>query len=313
LQFDVQLELNIGENQFFKREPKQLIEDSRYVTCQLMGTGRVTAPNVSVPNFYERADVLCESQACKSKNRKVIAVLLPTYCEAENISSLIEEIQKLNIKIVIAVVDDSSPDDTSGVVRGLQKKYRNIRLISRSSKLGLGTAIVAGFRFFLGLDEHPDYIITMDSDFSHNPKDIVRLVDCAVGGSDLVIGSRYVKHGKFENWPFKRQLISRVANVIAGLVLGRRIRDCTSGFRCYSRDYVQKVLPTLHSTTYEIQIETLRQGKFNNFRVKEIPITFLGRKKGKSKLSIDEIRVFLNYIATCLLPSRYRRNVENNR
>jgi dolichol-phosphate mannosyltransferase len=278
-----------------------------------MGTGRLTVANVLVPNFCERADVTCEPQACGNQSRKLTAVLLPTYCEAENIGSLIEEIQKLNLEIVIAVVDDSSPDDTSGVVRGLQKKYGNISLISRSSKLGLGTAIVAGFRFFLGLAEPPDYIISMDSDYSHNPQDIVRLVNCAVRGSDLVIGSRYVKNGKYENWPFRRQLISRVANVIAGLVVDRRIRDCTSGFRCYSRDYVQKVLPTLHSTTYEIQIETLRQGKFRHFRVQEIPITFLGRKKGKSKLSRDEIRVFLNYIATCLLPSWHRRNGENNR
>ena len=278
-----------------------------------MGTGRLTVANVSVPEFFERADDTCESQDCRSRGCHLTAVLLPTYCEAENIGSLIEEIEKLKLEIVIAVVDDSSPDETSEVVRKLQKRYRNVSLISRGSKLGLGTAIVAGFRFFLGLAEPPDYIITMDSDYSHNPQDIVRLVGCAVGGSDLVIGSRYVKSGKYENWPLRRQLISRVANAVAGLVVDRRIRDCTSGFRCYSRDYVQKVLPTLHSTTYEIQIETLRQGKLSHLNIQEIPITFMGRKKGKSKLSADEIRVFLNYIASCLLPIWHRQNGENNR
>jgi dolichol-phosphate mannosyltransferase len=278
-----------------------------------MGTGRLKVANVSVPKFFERANDTCQFQEYRSQGRHLTAVLLPTYCEAENIGNLIEEIQKLNLEIVIAVVDDSSPDETSEVVRRLQKKYRNVSLVSRSSKLGLGTAIVAGFRFFLGSAEPPDYIVTMDSDYSHNPQDIVRLVDCADGGSDLVIGSRYVRNGKHENWPLKRQLISRVANAIAGLVVDRRIRDCTSGFRCYSRDYVRKVLPTLHSTTYEIQIETLRQGKLNHFSIREIPITFIGRKKGKSKLSRDEIRVFLNYIASCLLPSWAVRNVENNR
>ena len=269
--------------------------------------------NVSVPKFFGRADDTYESRECRSRGRHLTAVLLPTYCEAENIGSLIEEIEKLNLEIIIAVVDDSSPDETSEVVRKLQEKYPNVSLVSRRSKLGLGTAIVAGFRFFLGLANPPDYIITMDSDYSHDPQDILRLVDCAVGGSDLVIGSRYVENGKYENWPLKRQLISRVANAIAGLVVDRRIRDCTSGFRCYSREYVQKVLPTLHSTTYEIQIETLRQGKLSHLNIQEIPITFMGRKKGKSKLSIDEIRVFLNYIASCLFPSWAVRNGENNR
>jgi len=269
--------------------------------------------NVSVPTYCERPLATCAPPEYQSQGRKLTAVLLPTYCEAENIGNLIKEIQELNLEIIIAVVDDSSPDNTSKVIKRLQEKYRNIHLISRNCKLGLGTAIVTGFRFFLGLAEPPDYIITMDSDYSHNPKDIVRLVNYASKGFDLVIGSRYVGNGAYEDWPLKRQLISRVANFIAALVIGRRIKDCTSGFRCYSRDYVQKVLPNLHSTTYEIQIETLRQGKLNRFCIQEIPITFLGRKKGKSKLSRDEIIVFLNYIATCLLPNcDFHRNRETN-
>jgi dolichol-phosphate mannosyltransferase len=236
------------------------------------------------------------SQPCES-----VAVLLPTYCEAENIGNLIREIQKLNLETIITVVDDSSPDGTSKIIEQLQNTSKNIYFISRPKKLGLGTAIVTGFKFFLSLEQPPDYIITMDSDYSHNPNDILRLVDNAKEGNDLVIGSRYVKGGAMKNWPLKRKLISRGANMIAALITGKRTKDCTSGFRCYSRCFVEKVLPTLHSTTYEIQIETVRQAKLNHFRIKEIPIAFVDRKKGKSKLSRDEVRAFLTYTFKSLL------------
>ncbi len=249
----------------------------------------MTATSFSVPSLHELG-------VTRSLHSELIGVLLPTYCEAENIGNLIGEIQKLDLNLIIAVVDDSSPDDTSKTVKRLQKKFDNIHFISRKRKLGLGTAIVTGFKFFLNLNRPPDYIITMDSDYSHNPNDIAQLIDNARRGNDLVIGSRYVKGGALENWPLKRRIISRFANVIAAFVIGRRIKDCTSGFRCYSKTYVEKVLPTLHSTTYEIQIETLRQAKLSHFKVKEIPITFADRKKGKSKLSKDEIRAFLTYI-----------------
>jgi dolichol-phosphate mannosyltransferase len=259
-----------------------------------MGTKMVMAAN-------SLASTISESEAVQSQYDQLIAVLLPTYCEAENIENLIREIQGLNLDIMIAVVDDSSPDGTAGIVKQLQRNFGNIHFISRQRKLGLGTAIVAGFRFFMNLDQPPDYVITMDSDYSHNPNDIVRLVNAARTGSHLVIGSRYVKGGAMKNWPLKRKLISRGANMIAALVTGKRTKDCTSGFRCYSRGFIEKVLPTLHCTTYEIQIETVRQAKLNRFNIKEIPITFVDRKKGKSKLSKDEIRAFLTYTVKSLL------------
>ncbi len=238
-----------------------------------------------------------EAEEFKSLTRESVAVLLPTYCEAENIESLIREIQKLNLALTITVIDDSSPDGTPEIVKKLQKEYDNIHLISRPGKLGLGTAITAGFSFVLNLRESPKYIITMDSDYSHNPKDIPRLVDSARMGNDLVVGSRYVRGGGMKNWPLKRRLISRFANVVAAVVVGRRMKDCTSGFRCYSRTYVAGVINTLHSTTYEIQIETLRQARIKRFKVKEEPIIFVDRKKGKSKLSKGEVRGFLTYAA----------------
>lgn len=241
--------------------------------------------------------VTCEASGFRSAASRSVAVLLPTYCEAENIESIVREIQELNLELTIVVVDDSSPDGTPEIVRNLQNEYDNIHLISREGKLGLGTAITAGFIFVLNLSDPPDYIITMDSDYSHRPRDIPKLLESARMGNDIVIGSRYVQGGRMGNWPLERKLISRLANVIAALFIGKRMHDCTSGFRCYSKSFVTEVLSNLHSTAYEIQIETLKQAELKRFKVKEIPITFVNRKRGKSKLSTGEVRGFLTYIA----------------
>jgi len=230
-----------------------------------------------------------------------VAVMLPTYCEAENIESLIYEIQELKLDLTITVIDDSSPDGTADVVKNLQKKYGNIHLVSRPEKLGLGTAITTGFRYMLKLRKIPDYIVTMDADYSHNPRDIPRLVDVAKKGCDLVIGSRYVQEGKVIGSSLRRRVISRLANVVAAITVGSRLHDCTSGFRCYSRRYVKDVLPSLHSQTYEIQIETVKQARLTGFKIEEIPITFMNRKHGKSKLTAIESRAFITYIFKAIL------------
>ncbi len=141
-----------------------------------------------------------------------IAVIIPTYCEAENVERLIRQIQILNLNVRIIVVDDSSPDKTQQIVNELNREFENILLVSRPKKLGLGTAITDGFRYAIELDPIPDFIITMDSDFSHNPKDIPRLVNIAKKGYNLVVGSRYIAGGKMKNWPLSRRIISRVAN-----------------------------------------------------------------------------------------------------
>ncbi|MDH5634704.1 MAG: polyprenol monophosphomannose synthase, partial [Candidatus Bathyarchaeota archaeon] len=211
-----------------------------------------------------------------------VAVMLPTYNEAENIESLIQEIEELKLDLLIAVVDDSSPDGTAEVLKKLQKKYSNIHLISRPEKLGLGTAITTGFQWMMSLKRQPDHIITMDADYSHNPKDIPRLMKVAKRGYDLVIGSRYCQGGKMIGSNSRRRLISRLANFIAAATISMIVNDYTSGFRCYSKNYVKTVLPNLHSETYEIQIETLKQARLRGFGIKEIPITFLNRKRGKS-------------------------------
>ena len=225
-----------------------------------------------------------------------VAIMLPTYREAQNIETLIREIQSLSINSLMLVVDDSSPDGTANIVRRLQKEYDNIILFVRPAKLGLGTAITAGFRLLLSLENPPDYVVAMDSDYSHNPRDIPRLIESAKQGNDLVIGSRYSHGGKTEGWPLERQLISHVANLIATIMVGVRTQDCTSGFRCYSIDYVRSVISDLHSQTYEIQIETVKQARTRKFRIGEVPIVFSNRKRGKSKLTKAEFRDFLAYV-----------------
>lgn len=231
-----------------------------------------------------------------------VAIMLPTYNEAENIESLIHEIQSLNLDLTTVVIDDSSPDGTADIVRKLQKKKSSkLHLVSRTQKLGLGTAITDGFRYLLSLKAAPRYIIAMDADYSHNPKDIPKLVDVARQGYDLVIGSRYLDGGKVVGSSLTRRLISRLANVVAGVIVGARMHDCTSGFRCYSKRYIRNVLPSLHSQTYEIQIETVKQARLNGFKIKEVPITFVNRKRGKSKLTATESQAFITYIVKAML------------
>jgi len=231
----------------------------------------------------------------KSVNSE-IGLILPTYCEAANIRKLIEEIENLNLNITILVIDDSSPDGTANIVRNLQKKYGNILLFTRLGKYGLGTAITDGFKTFLSFKKPPRNIITMDADYSHNPKDIPRLLNLAEKGYDLVIGSRYLPGGKTENWSPVRIMLSKIANSLSSVIIRARIKDCTSGFRCYSTRLLKKIIRELHSQTYEIQIETVRQAVKKGSLVREIPITFANRKLGKSKLTLNEIKQFISYI-----------------
>lgn len=229
-------------------------------------------------------------------DQPTIAVVVPTYCESENIEHLIRLLQKLRLNLLVVVADDSSPDGTAEIVQKLQEEYDNLLLFVRPRKLGLGTAITDTFQTLLALEKSPDFIVTMDADFSHNPKDIPKMINAVENGVGLVIGSRYCQGGRIIGWHSARWLISRTANIIASTISGKRIHDCTSGFRCYSKECVESVLPYLHSQTYEIQIETVKQARRKGFLIREIPITFVNRKRGKSKLTKAEILGFLVYI-----------------
>ncbi|MCW3993876.1 MAG: polyprenol monophosphomannose synthase [Candidatus Bathyarchaeota archaeon] len=225
-----------------------------------------------------------------------VGVILPTYCEAQNIEKLIDEIENLDLNTSILVIDDSSPDGTSDIVRKCQRKHDNILLFERPKKFGLGTAITDGFRIFLSVRNPPKYIITMDADYSHNPKEIPKLIAPVKKGFDLVVGSRYCQGGSARDWSIIRLAVSKVANLLTKLRINAKISDYTSGMRCYSTKLVRGIINDLHSRTYEIQIETIRQANLGKFRIREIPITFVNRKKGRSKLTINEIKDFFSYI-----------------
>ncbi len=230
-----------------------------------------------------------------------VGVLLPTYREEENIENLIHEIENLKFKTSILVIDDSSPDKTAEKVLNLQKEYGNILLYNRPKKLGLGSAITDGFKIFLNLPHVPKYVITMDADYSHNPQVIPQLVSTMKNGCGITIGSRYIKGGEIRGWPLTRKVISRTANAIAQFCFNLDLHDCTSGFRCYSTDFLKVVISSLHSQTYEIQIETIRQASIRDFKVNESPICFVNRKRGKSKLTSVEFKSYLSYILKVLL------------
>jgi dolichol-phosphate mannosyltransferase len=225
-----------------------------------------------------------------------VGVILPTYCESANVEKLIREVESLRHDLCILVIDDSSPDGTAKIVRNLQRTYDNILLLLRPRKCGLGTAITDGFKVFLSLKHPPKYIVTMDADYSHNPREVPHLVSAAMKGKGLAIGSRYCRGGKIINWSRFRLVTSRVANLVASSLVRARINDYTSGLRCYSTRLVRAIVADLHSQTYEIQIETIRQACTRGFNISEVPITFVNRKKGKSKLTPNEVWEFISYI-----------------
>ncbi len=225
-----------------------------------------------------------------------IGIILPTYCEADNIGRLVPELESLDLNASILIIDDSSPDGTADLVRKLQKQCKNVLLLVRKRKSGLGTAITDGFKIFLSLKKPPKCMITMDADYSHNPKEISKLIAPVREGCDLVVGSRYCDGGGAIGWSISRFVISKIANFITKLRIDADISDYTSGMRCYSTRLVKGIIDDLHSQTYEIQIETIRQANMRGYRIRDVPIVFVSRKKGKSKLSINEVRDFLTYI-----------------
>jgi dolichol-phosphate mannosyltransferase len=225
-----------------------------------------------------------------------IGVILPTYREADNVSKLIDDLEGLNLDVSILVIDDSSPDQTAEIVKKKQKEYGNVQLYVRPKKSGLGSAITDGFKIFLSSKHVPKYIVTMDADYSHDPKALPQILsNMNSANCGIVIGSRYVKGGKTVGWPSSRKIISRVANYVAKASLGLKLKDCTSGYRCYSTSFLKSAIGSLHSQTYEIQIETVRQAVLRNFSVIETPILFVNRKHGKSKLTWTEITSFISY------------------
>ena len=213
-------------------------------------------------------------------------VIIPTYNEKENIALIIEKVFSMNQGFHILVVDDSSPDGTGDIVKSLIAKYPGQLFIEeRHGKLGLGTAYIYGFKW--GIEKGYQYIFEMDADFSHNPEDLERLYDaCKNGGADLAIGSRYVPGGKTENWPLDRKIYSRGGAFYTKLITWMPIEDPTAGFMCYKREVLDAInLDEIGFVGYAFQIEMKFAAWKLGFKIKEVPITFIDRKIGVSKMS----------------------------
>ncbi len=213
-------------------------------------------------------------------------VIIPTYNEKENITSIITAVFALGLGYHILVIDDGSPDGTGDIVRNLMATYPGqLFLEERQGKLGLGTAYIFGFKW--SIEKGYAYIFEMDADFSHNPKDLERLyLACKESGADVAIGSRYVPGGKTENWPFDRQVYSKGGALYTRLITWMPVHDPTAGFVCYRKTVLESInFDMIEFVGYAFQIEMKFAAWKLGFRIKEVPITFVDRKIGVSKMS----------------------------
>ncbi len=221
-----------------------------------------------------------------------VCVTIATYNEKDNIIELINQILNLGIeRIQIVVVDDNSPDGTSDLVKRMMNENKRIHLITRSGKLGYGSAHMTGFKYALCLNA--DVIISMDADFSHEPRVIRDFINEINNGYDVVVGSRRVKGGRVVDWNLWRKVCSKGAMLISKIILGIRVADLTSGYRAYRREVFQQIdLDSIQSDGYSFLEELIYLVENNNFKIKEVPIIFYDRRLGDSKLSKKEIYKF---------------------
>lgn len=213
-------------------------------------------------------------------------VIIPTYNEKENIAKIIRAVFSLEGDYHILVIDDGSPDGTGAIVKDLHKEFpERLFLIERSGKLGLGTAYITGFKW--SLDNGYDFVFEMDADFSHNPADLPRLLEaCTKGGADLAIGSRYCNGVSVVNWPIGRIVMSYYASVYTRTMLGMKVYDTTAGFKCYRRKVLERIdLDDVRMKGYGFQIEMKYTAYKLGFKITEVPVIFINRKEGTSKMS----------------------------
>ncbi len=220
-----------------------------------------------------------------------LLVIIPTYNEIENIHSILSEVLNLKLDVHVLVVDDGSPDGTGMAVKQLKEKNPDrIHLMERKQKSGLGTAYIDGFKW--ALERNYPFIAEMDADFSHPPAKLIELYNCChSGAADLAIGSRYIKGGGVINWPNSRLALSKGASAYVRLFTGMKVKDPTAGFVCYTRQVLERInLGHIQFIGYAFQIEMKYAAFLLGFRLKEIPIIFPDRLKGKSKMNILIIR-----------------------
>lgn len=213
-------------------------------------------------------------------------VIIPTYNEKENVEAILQAVYDLQQDFHVLVIDDGSPDGTADIVRSLQPRYNNtVFLEERRGKQGLGTAYLYGFKWATSRGYR--FIFEMDADFSHNPKDLVRLYNaCKYEGADVAIGSRYVSGGSVYNWPHNRILLSKGGSLYTRMILWTPVRDQTAGFVCYAKDVLETInLDEIHFVGYAFQIEMKFAAWKLGFRLKEVPIQFTDRQFGESKMN----------------------------
>lgn len=218
-------------------------------------------------------------------------VIIPTYNEQENIREILAHVFRLEPSFHALVVDDGSPDGTANTVKELQTAHAGrLHLIQRAGKLGLGTAYIMGFKW--ALERGYTYIFEMDADFSHDPNDLIRLHEaCAVQGADMSVGSRYVKGGHVRDWSWDRIMLSFCASLYVRAILWLGVRDTTAGFVCYHERVLRTVaLDEIRFVGYAFQIEMKYRAYLAGFRIAEVPITFIDRLKGTSKMSANIFR-----------------------
>ncbi len=210
-------------------------------------------------------------------------VIIPTYDELDNVRSLVPKLLALGPNIAVLVVDDNSPDGTGEWVEGLSREIPRVHCLRRPGKTGLGSAYRDGFRWALA--DGADLIFEMDADFSHDPNEIPRFIEEA-RNADLVLGSRYLNGVTVVNWPLRRLVLSYTANVLSRIMTGLPVKDATGGFKCFRREVLATIdLDRIHSDGYSFQIEMSFHAWRDGFRIREIPITFVDRRAGTSKMN----------------------------
>jgi dolichol-phosphate mannosyltransferase len=234
-------------------------------------------------------------------------VIIPTYKEKENAEAIIRAIFSLNEQFDILIIDDNSPDGTADIVKGLQPSFPNLYLIERPGKLGLGTAYITGFKW--ALEKGYNFIYEMDADFSHDPRDLIRLFKaCKDEGVDLAIGSRYISGVNVVNWPLSRVIMSYVASIYVRMITGMNIMDTTAGFKCYRREVLENIKPEhIRSVGYGFQIEMKFTAWKLGYKIVEIPIIFTDRKLGASKMTGGIFNEALWGVLRMKLRSAFRR------
>ncbi|MDI9320571.1 MAG: polyprenol monophosphomannose synthase [Phycisphaerales bacterium] len=218
-------------------------------------------------------------------------VIIPTYNEKENIEKIIRKVMSLDGRFHVLIVDDGSPDGTPDIVRVLQSEFSEaLHLVCRTGKLGLGTAYIFGFKW--ALERGYEFVFEMDADFSHSPDDLIRLHHtCAQEGADVAVGSRYVRGGKLVNWPLVRKIISKGGAWYTKIITWMPVQDPTAGFVCYRKAVLEQIpLDNVQFVGYAFQVEMKYRAWKLGFKIKEVPITFIDRIEGISKMSSNIVK-----------------------